>query len=281
MNKPLKAYEDVAFLKTDACRPARLGLEFLKPEVAMQANNIKSTIVLFGSARIPDPATAQTRLAAAEQAVAATPADPAATDALCRARALAKLSHYYAVAREFAAMVSRCSQTIEACHFVITTGGGGGIMEAGNRGAADLHAKSIGLNISLPYEQASNPFITPDLLFQFHYFSIRKMHFLMRAKALCVFPGGLGTLDELFEVLTLIQTHKIQPIPVVLFGRAFWQTVINLEFLVEQGLINRADLNLFRYCETAQEAWEYIHTFWSQARDTTDGVGTRYGCNAE
>ena len=107
------------------------------------------------------------------------------------------------------------------------------------------------------------------------------MHFLMRAKALCVFPGGLGTLDELFEVLTLIQTHKIQPIPVVLFGRAFWQTVINLEFLVEQGLINRADLNLFRYCETAQEAWEYIHTFWSQARDTTDGVGTRYGCNAE
>ncbi|MFA5205114.1 MAG: LOG family protein [Lentisphaeria bacterium] len=266
MNLPRKAYEDVAFLKSDACRAQRLELEFLKADVTMRAQNIKSTIVLFGSARVPDPTTAQARLQEAAQLAAARPGDPAAATGLRRAQTLAELSGYYTVARDFAALVSRCSQTIEACHFVITTGGGGGFMEAGNRGAAEVGAKSIGLNISLPHEQEPNRFITPELIFQFHYFSIRKLHFLLRARGLCVFPGGFGTLDELFEVLTLIQTRKIRPIPVVLFGRAFWEKLINWEFLADQGLINPDDQRIFRYCETAHEAWEYICSFWGSER---------------
>ncbi len=265
----LKAYEDVAFLKTDVCRPVRLQLEFLRPEALMQANNIKSTIVLFGSARIPDPDTATARYREAQLKLAAAPDNAHCQLALRQAKRHCEMSHYYTVAREFASLVSRTSQTEEACDFVIMTGGGGGIMEAGNRGADDVSAKSVGLNITLPYEQKPNPFITPELVFQFHYFSIRKMHFLMRAKALCCFPGGYGTMDELFECLTLIQTRKISPIPVVLFGREFWEGLINWQRFVDDGLINAADLNMIHYCETAQEAWDFIRNFWKTNGKTT------------
>lgn len=276
--KPLKAYEDVAFLKRDECRPVRLQLELLKPEVIMAENDIHSTIVLFGSARTPDPDTAREALAVAEKALAETPEDPVRRTGLKRAQEALRQSHYYQLARDFAAMVSSRCQIEGKRDYVVITGGGGGIMEAGNRGAADVGAKSIGLNISLPFEQHANPYITPDLSFHFHYFSIRKMHFLLRAKALCAFPGGFGTMDELFETLTLIQTRKIQRIPVILFGREFWETVINWQGFVERGLICPEDLAMFSYCETAEAAWEIIDEFWRtrsgvawRGRRTTDG----------
>jgi uncharacterized protein (TIGR00730 family) len=260
----VKAYEDIDFLKTDICRPIRLQLELLKPETVMHEHGIHSTIVMFGSARTPDPETAAHQLRKAEEALRLAPESPQARQELRRAEKQQELSHYYQVAREFAALVSNCNQSSDRCDFVITTGGGGGIMEAGNRGAADVNAKSIGLNISLPFEQMPNPYIPPELTFHFHYFSIRKMHFLMRARALCAFPGGFGTMDELFETLTLIQTRKSIPIPVVLFGRAFWENLINWDYFVEMGLIEEKDLKIFHYCETAEEAWDYIRQFWSQ-----------------
>lgn len=270
MKKTLKAYEDLDFLKRDVCRPIRLQLELLKPEVTMQEHGIRSTIVLFGSARILPPGRARNRLRAVEQALAADAGSAAKRAAVARARTLLDMSHHYDVAREFAYLVSKSSQTKQDCHFVIVTGGGGGIMEAGNRGSADAKAMSVGLNISLPYEQKPNPYITRDLIFSFHYFSIRKMHFLLRAKALCAFPGGFGTVDELFETLTLIQTRKIAPMPVVLFCRAFWEKLINWQMLVDHGLISVEDLNIIHYSETAQEAWDYIRAFW---RNGTAGPG--------
>lgn len=260
---PLKAYEDIEFLNSDPCRPARLQLEYLKPEVTMDENKIKSTIVVFGSARIPDPEAAAAELEKAEQKQAANPDDKQLQFALRRARHMKEQSHYYEVAREFARIVSECSTNNENCDFVIMTGGGGGIMEAANRGAHDAKARSIGLNISIPFEQLENPYITEGLCFQFHYFSIRKMHFLKRAKALCALPGGFGTMDELFETLTLIQTRKIDPIPVVLFGEHFWRDTINWNLFVERGLIEPEDLNIIRFCEEPREAWDYIRDFWA------------------
>lgn len=262
----LKAYEDLGFLKTDVCRPVRLQLEFLRPEAYMEAHNIRSTIVLFGSARIPDPETAAAELRKAEETLAAAPQPtPALETAVRRAKTHVAMSAYYQTARDFAALVSRACQNEYNCDYVIMTGGGGGIMEAGNRGATDVGAKSVGLNISLPFEQKPNPYIPPELVFFFHYFSIRKMHFLMRAKALCCFPGGYGTMDELFECLTLIQTRKIRPMPVVLFGREFWSKLVNWDLFVEQGLISPDDLRIIQYCETAEEAWDYIRTFWKNS----------------
>ena len=263
---PLKAYEDLEFLKSDACRSVRIGLEFLKPELAMNQQSIQSTIVLFGSARALPPETAAQRLADAAAALRQDPGSVERQTALQRAEKQVELSRYYQIAREFAALVSDCSQSPNICDFVIMTGGGPGIMEAGNRGAADVGAKSIGLNIALPFEQHMNPYISEGLAFEFHYFSIRKMHFLKRAKALCAFPGGYGTLDELFETLTLIQTGKIAPMPVVLFGQEFWRRLIDWDLFVEYGLVNPHDLNSFRYCETAREAWEHIRTFWANSR---------------
>ncbi len=259
----IKAYEDTDFLKTDACRAIRLQLEFLRPDTIMAAHRIRSTIVLFGSARIPAPDIATAQLENAATQLAANPDDPALTAALRTAEARFKLSHYYQIAREFAAIVSRVSQDAHGCEFVITTGGGGGIMEAGNRGAYDVGAKSVGLNISLPFEQRPNPYIPENLTFHFHYFSIRKMHFLKRAKALCCFPGGYGTMDELFECLTLIQTKKIPLMPVVLFGREFWEKTVNWQNFADMELICPEDLKLVHYCETAQEAWDYIREFWA------------------
>lgn len=263
----LTAYEDVPFLKRDECRPIRLQLEFLKPELIMSEHAIRSTIVLFGSARMLRPEDARKRVEELEEAVAEEPDAEELACELRRARKRLALTRYYEVAREFAARVSRESQDNEKCHYVIMTGGGGGIMEAGNRGAADVGSKSVGLNIKLPYEQVPNPYITPDLCFNFHYFSLRKMHFLLRARALCIFPGGFGTLDELFETLTLIQSGKIDPIPVVLFGQEQWDSIINWQRLVDNEFIAPEDLDIFHYCETADEAWHHIQQFWESHTD--------------
>ncbi len=226
------AFADPDFLTREELRPVRLQLELLKPQMVMDERGIKSTIVLFGGARIPAPERKET---------AKTPQ-------------LAELSHYYEEARRFARIMTERSMESYGRENVIVTGGGPGVMEAGNRGAHEAGGQSIGLNIVLPHEQAPNAYVTPDLSFNFHYFAIRKMHFLMRAKAVCIFPGGFGTLDEMFESLTLIQTRRMRSVPFLLFGRTFWERVINWQALAEAGTISPEDLDLFRYVETADEA---------------------------
>jgi len=254
----IPADRDTEFLQRDELRSVRIGLELLKPELIQREHGIRSTIVVFGSARLHEPAVAKQALLEAEAQATQSPQDQAKQQAAARARQQLTLSKYYGIAREFARLVSSSCQTDGRCDYVIVTGGGPGIMEAANRGAADAQAKSIGLNITLPHEQHPNPYITPDLNFQFRYFAIRKMHFLIRAKALVAFPGGFGTLDELFETLTLLQTGKSQDVIIVLVGREFWERLINWSFLVENGLIADTDLRLFHYAETAQEAWDLI-----------------------
>ncbi|RMH04758.1 MAG: TIGR00730 family Rossman fold protein [Nitrospirae bacterium] len=253
-----RADQDLQFLSRDELRAIRLQLEWVKAELLQQDEGIRSTIVVFGSARLVEPAEAEKRVRLAEQAVQAHPTDPHRQQALAMARRQQELARYYDEAREFAKLVSLQCQTGGQCEYVVVTGGGPGIMEAANRGAADVGAKSMGFNIALPHEQVPNPYITPTLCFQFRYFALRKMHFLLRAKALVAFPGGFGTLDELFETLTLLQTRKVQGISVVLVGRAFWEALINWNLLVETGLIHKNDLKLFHYAETAQEAWAWI-----------------------
>lgn len=252
------AFMDDDFILQPELRPVRLQLELLKPELLMQKNSIESTVVIFGSARLQDRETADEQLRRTAEAVKENPADPALNSSLSRARRAVNNSRYYEEARKLAAIISRRCQKGGRNTHVIVTGGGPGVMEAANRGADEAGAKSIGLNIVLPHEQAPNEYITPELCFQFHYFAIRKMHFLIRARALVAFPGGFGTLDELFEALTLIQTHKIKPMPVLLFGRDFWQRIINFEALVEEGTISAYDLHIFNYVETAEEAWSHI-----------------------
>ena len=242
MIKPPKAYENISFLNSSHCRHVRLQLEYLHPEITMEEQGIKSSIVLFGSARIPSPEHVEE----------------------CKNKNLASLTPYYEEARKLAAMVSSSCQTNHECEYVIVTGGGGGIMEAGNRGAHDVNAKSISLNITLPHEQDPNPYVTPELNFEFHYFHMRKMHFLLRAKAICIFPGGFGTFDELFEALTLIQTGKISPMPIILFGEKHWKRLIDWEYLAECGLISPKDLKLFAFCEKAEDAWKSICEFDSE-----------------
>ncbi len=258
----LKAYEDVAFLKSDVCRAVRLQLEFLKPDSVMDRLGVRSTIVVFGSARIPAPADGARHVAEAEQSLQASPDDPVRIEAVRVARALHEQSRYYDLAREFTALASQHCQRSGCREFVVITGGGGGIMEAGNRGAHDVGAVSIGLNISLPFEQFPNPYITPELSFQLRYFSICKMHFLKRARALCAFPGGFGTMDELFETLTLIQTRKIGRIPVVLFGSEFWSDIIQWPAFVRRGLISPRDVDLIHMSDSAVEGWNYIRQFY-------------------
>ena len=252
------ANKDTEFLERDELRPIRVGLELLKPELIQREEGIRSTIVVFGSARLQDPDTMAQVLHKAEEASARSPDDPAIRQQVAIARQQLALSKYYNVAREFGRLVSSTCQIDGHCDYVVVTGGGPGIMEAANRGAADVNAKSIGLNITLPREQYPNPYITPALNFQFRYFAIRKMHFLIRAKALVAFPGGFGTLDELFETLTLLQTRKTESVIVVLVGRGFWECLINWQLLVDSGLIVKQDLQLFHYAETAQEAWDLI-----------------------
>jgi hypothetical protein len=205
-----------------------------------------------------EPAVATKALRQAEEKAALAPADQTLQQPVAIAKRQLELAKYYDVARDFARLVSSTCQVDGHCDYVIVTGGGPGIMEAANRGAADVNAKSIGLNITLPHEQSPNPYITPRLSFQFRYFAIRKMHFLIRAKALVAFPGGFGTLDELFETLTLLQTGKTDKVIVILVGRDFWERLINWQLLVEYGLIAQTDLDLFHYAETAQEAWDLI-----------------------
>ncbi len=257
------AYEDPVLLNRPELRSIRLQLELLKPELAQQEQHVHSTVVVFGSARTPPPELARQELADAGAQVAKAPDDPAAQAALKRARKRVEHSRYYEVARDFARLVSSSCQIQGECDYVIVTGGGPGIMEAGNRGAFDVGAKSIGLNIKLPFEQMPNPYITPELCFDFRYFGIRKMHFLMRAKALVAFPGGFGTLDELFEALTLIQTHKIPPVPVILAGKPFWDRIVDLPALADEGVISPEDLDLFSYAEEAGEIWDQITRFYA------------------
>jgi hypothetical protein len=252
------AYMDHDFLLKDELRPVRLELELLKPELILTEHHIESTIVIFGSTRIPEPSVAHGQLAEAEAAARKDPGNALLASKLRIARTVAEKSRYYEEARKLASLVSKASENSDHFNLVVITGGGPGIMEAANRGADEVDAESIGLNIVLPFEQKPNEYITPELCFQFHYFAIRKMHFLMRAKAMVVFPGGYGTLDELFETLTLIQTKKIKPIPVLIFGRTFWKRIINFEALVEEGTVSPEDIKLFQYVETAEEAWEMI-----------------------
>ncbi len=257
----VKAYEDVAFLNRDELRPVRLQLELLKPELIQQEHHVVSTIVVFGSSRIPEPAEARRRLLLAEQDASAHPEDREVRRRLAIARRTVENSKYYVQAREFSRIVSSTSQVEGHREYVIVTGGGPGIMEAANRGAHDVDAKSVGLNIVLPFEQRPNAYVTPELAFQFRYFAIRKMHFMMRAKALVAFPGGFGTCDELFETLTLVQTRKVDPVPVILFGRSYWERIIHFDVMVEEGVIAPGDVSLFQYAETAHEAWRLIASF--------------------
>jgi len=243
------AFTDTDFLLRDELRPVRMQLELLKPELVQQEQGIRSTIVIFGSARILPPEQAELRLAAARSAGEAS--------AMRRAEMALAMSHFYEEARRFAAMVSERTRNMDTPVYVVT-GGGPGIMEAGNRGVFEVGGKSIGLNIVLPHEQAPNPYITPALCFQFHYFALRKMHFLMRSIALVCFPGGFGTLDELFETITLVQTGKSLARPILLFGRAFWEKLINFEHLLDTGMISERDLHLFHFVETAEEAWAFL-----------------------
>lgn len=256
------AFTDMDFLTRRELRPVRLQLELLKTELLLQEEAIISTIVVFGSARVPEPAEARRLLGLAEQAATAAPGDHAAQTALTRARRVVETSRYYDIARDFARTASVHGQTPGARRYVVVTGGGPGIMEAANRGAADVQAESIGLSIVLPHEQAPNVYITPKLSFNFHYFAVRKMHFLIRAEAMACFPGGFGTMDELFEALTLIQTGKIQPMPVLLFGEAWWRRIINFDALVEEGTISAEDLDIIKFVETAEDGWNAILDFY-------------------
>jgi hypothetical protein len=243
------AFTDTEFLLREELRPVRMQLELLKPQLVQDEQAVEQTIVIFGSARVLAPEVAARAL---EKALAAGDAQ-----ALRAAESGAAMSRYYEEARRFSAIVTRRSATLAKPLYVVT-GGGPGIMEAGNRGAFEVGGKSIGLNIVLSHEQIPNRYITPELCFQFHYFALRKMHFLMRAVALVCFPGGFGTLDELFEVLTLVQTGKSRMRPILLFGREFWTRLIDFELLVETGMISPGDVNLFQFVETAEEAWALL-----------------------
>ena len=259
------AFADTSFLLREEMRPVRMQLELLKPELVQDEQGIESTVVIFGSARILPADAAQRLLDDARRANDAT-AQAAAERQLA-------MSRYYEEARKFAAIVTEKSRRLHTPLYVVT-GGGPGIMEAGNRGAFDVGGKSIGLNIVLQHEQVPNPYITPELCFQFHYFGLRKMHFLMRSVALVAFPGGFGTLDELFEALTLIQTGKSRRRPVLLFGREFWTRLIDFDLLVETGMISAADLKLFHFVETAEEAWNALEAEYGfSLRDNDKDIG--------
>ncbi len=261
------AFADPEFLLNPDLRPVRMQLELLKPEMVQREEGIKSTIVMFGSARILPADEAQARLTEAE----ALPEGSEREVAVRQARRHQEMSHYYEEARKFATLVTTHSAQLQTPIYVVT-GGGPGIMEAGNRGAFEVGGKSIGLNIVLPHEQEPNPYITPRLCFQFHYFALRKMHFLMRSVALVCFPGGFGTLDELFEALTLMQTGKCRKRPVLLVGREFWTKLINIDHLVDTGMISPGDVHLFRYVETADEAWETLQQVYGLGRPDEDSA---------
>ncbi len=258
----VRADQDLALLARDEVRAARLLLEYRKPEILLREHGIESTIVIFGGTRIVEPEVARRRLGEAREELKEQPDDPKTKlRAAVAERVLAK-SKYYDVARELASLVSSTCQIKGKCDMVVVTGGGPGVMEAGNRGAHDVGAKSVGLNITLPMEQFPNSFITPGLCFQFRYFALRKMHFLKRARALVAFPGGFGTFDELFESLTLVQTRVVDPFPIILVGREFWEGAFNAEYLAREGVISPEDVDIFRFAETATEIWDIIRQWY-------------------
>ena len=261
------ADHDPEFLEWDELRGVRLAIDYQKAELLLERNRIEHTIVVFGSTRIQEPAAAARTLSEAEAAASAAPGDADLAHRRDVVRRLSAKSHYYDVAREFGRLVGRAQTGPGGGRVVIVTGGGPGIMEAANRGAGEVGAKTVGLNITLPHEQFPNPYVTPELCFSFHYFAIRKLHFLSRARALVAFPGGFGTLDELFETLTLTQTRKMPAVPIVLVGRAYWEHVFDAEFLVSEGTIEPEDLDLFGFAETAAEVWQKI-CHWHAAAGT-------------
>jgi len=260
------ADDDHELLERQEMRGVRMMLELQKPEMALQEEKIHSTVIVFGGTQIIERSAAQRRLTEAQKAAAAKPGDTAAAREVARSEQLVSLSHYYDEAREFARLVSIDHQCETRREFVIVTGGGPGVMEAANRGAFDVGCKSIGLNIRLPSEQHPNPFITPELCFQFRYFAIRKFHFILRAAGVVLFPGGFGTLDELFEALTLRQTYRMQPAPIVLYGRDYWKSVIDFRKLADYGVISDAHLDLFTYADTPEAAWRTIVDFNERQR---------------
>ena len=255
------ADQDADFLSGSRTRAVRLELELLKTELGFEDQAVRSTIVVFGSTRIVEAAAAEANLERTKARLADTPNDQRRQRAVARAERLSAKSRFYDMARQFARLVSRQCQQDGEKEYVIVTGGGPGIMEAANRGASEVQAKSAGLNILLPQEQMPNPYITPELCFQFRYFAMRKFHFLLRARALVVFPGGYGTLDELFDALALRQTKRMQDIPIILFDRQYWSQAINFQFLADEGAIDDDDLDLFRYADTAEQAWDMIQRF--------------------
>lgn len=259
-----QADQDVAFLNQDDMRGVRLQIDYLKPELLLEHHGVEHTIVVFGSTRLQEPGAARRKVKAIQQALDDNPADESLQRRMKVALSIQEKCRYYEEARSFGRLVAASGKAPEDCRVSLVTGGGPGIMEAANRGAFDVGAKSIGLNITLPHEQYPNPYITPELCFSFHYFAMRKLHFLKRAKALVAFPGGYGTLDELFETLALIQTRSIAPLPVVLVGESFWRQAVNVDFLVTEGVIDAEDRELFWYAETAEDIWQGIQ-HWHRA----------------
>jgi len=252
---------DIDFLQRDEIRPLRMQLELLKTETLLRDYRVTSTVVVFGSARIVEQSVAEARLREARQVFKKTPDSPQAQRDVAVAERLLAKSRFYEEARQFGRIVSTACQVEGRCDLVICTGGGPGIMEAANRGAFEVGAKNIGLNIDLPHEQDPNPYITPDLCFRFHYFAMRKFHFILRAKALVVFPGGFGTLDELFDTLCLRQTLRMQAIPIILYGREYWESILKFDKMADEGVIDDHDLDLISYAETPEQAWNIIADF--------------------
>ena len=275
-----EADRDVDFLNQNDTRGVRLQLDYLKAELLLAEHGIAHTIVVFGGTRIAEPRAARRHAAACEAELAADPHDSAARRRLATAQRVEANSRYYDIARTFGGLVGAASTQARGGRITVMTGGGPGIMEAANRGAHDLGCKSVGLNIALPHEQYPNPYVAPELCFSFHYFAIRKLHFLLRARALVVFPGGYGTLDELFEVLNLVQTRKIAPLPVVLVGEAYWRRAFDPEFLVDEGTIDPEDRELFWYAETAEETWHGILRWYEAAGAPLLEPGANQGAGA-
>jgi hypothetical protein len=260
-----QADRDIDFLNDAETRGVRLQIDYLKAELELRRRGVEHTIVVFGSTRIREPAAAERRVRALRERLAGAPGDTDLEHQLAVAERLLARSHYYDVARELGRLVGACRSGGGDCRLLLMTGGGPGIMEGANRGSYDVGAPSIGLNIALPHEQFPNPYISPDLCFRFHYFAMRKLHFLLRARALVAFPGGYGTLDELFETLTLVQSRTIPPVPVVLVGERYWRQAVDIDFLVEEGAIEREDRDLFWYAESADDIWKSILA-WHERR---------------
>jgi len=266
------AVEDVDFLDGDDARGVRLQLDYLKPDRLLKQHGVRHTIVVFGSTRIVEPMVAQKNVEHLREALLVQADDAELQRRLFVAERILAKSQYYDVARQFSQIVSNAGNGPTDSRLVVMTGGGPGMMEAANRGASDAGGKTIGLNITLPHEQYPNPYVTPELCFQFHYFSLRKMHFVLRARALVAFPGGFGTFDELFETLTLIQTRKIKPIPVVLVGESFWRKAFDVDFLVEEGVIDVEDRELFWFAETAEDIWAGLQDWYQRNGEPTKEI---------